>query len=417
MEPRGPAYWLSVALAPTAAAAVLTFVLPSVLRGTAVMNGSARGTALVVLVAGVPVLTGSMLLAAKGSAAAVLTWLGAVAFHGYNALMFLFATPANRLFPLYLAMLALAAWSAGALLRQADAPALGALFSPRTPVRGIAVYMWAVAGLNAAAWLSRIIPALSAAGGPAYLRGTGLATNVVYIQDLALWLPLLAVAAGWLWRRGPYGYLLAGAGLVLWILESLSIAVDQWYGHAADPASPVASGALVPAVAALALIGLIPAALLLHGLAGGVPGRTAAPRWPVAPGRSWAAWALATVAVLTGAAAVFGGTELVRNGFGMPLSWLSHTPVHGWALPGAALLAGVAVPQLTLAVLIAVADRRALAAGYLAGLALMAWIAIQLLVLQRYFFLQPVIASVGAAELLFAWAWQRVSVPWPARKP
>jgi len=112
---------------------------------------------------------------------------------------------------------------------------------------------------------------------------------------------------------------------------------------------------------------------------------------------------------------VFGGTELVRNGFGMPLSWLSHTPVHGWALPGA-LVAGVAVRSFTLAVLIAVADRRALAEGYLAGLALMAWIGIQLLVLQRYFFLQPVIASVGAAELLFAWAWQRVSVSRSARK-
>ena len=137
----------------------------------------------------------------------------------------------------------------------------------------------------------------------------------------------------------------------------------------------------------------------------------------MAPCRSWAAWALATAAVLTGSAAVFGGAELVRDGFGMPLSWLSHTPVHGWALPGAALLAGVALPQLALAVLVAVGDRRALAAGYLAGLALMAWIAIQLLVLQRYFFLQPVIAGVGAAELLLAWAWRQVSVTRPARTP
>src|ERR1700750_1969913 len=74
---------------------------------------------------------------------------------------------------------------------------------------------------------------------------------------------------------------LPGAGLVMWVLESTSIAVDQWYGHAAAPASPVASGALVPAFAVLAVIGLIPAGLLLHGLSGGLPGVTAAPRLPV----------------------------------------------------------------------------------------------------------------------------------------
>ena len=102
---------------------------------------------------------------------------------------------------------------------------------------------------------------------------------------------------------------------------------------------------------------------------------------------------------------------MLRDGFGMPLSWLSHTPVHGWVLPGLALLIGVAVPQLTLAVLVVTGDRHGLAAGYLAGVALMAWIAIQLLVLQRYFFLQPVIAGAGLAEVLLAWLWQRARGP------
>jgi hypothetical protein len=342
---RGLAYWLSTALAMTAAASsLLTFLLPSALRGTAVMNGSARGTALVVLLAGVPVLAGSMLMAARGSAAAVLTWLGAVAFLLYNSVMFVFATPANRMLLLYLAMLALSAWSAGAVLRQADVAALAALFSPRTPVRGIAVYMWAVVALNAAGWLARIIPALAAGGEPAYLRDTGLSTSVVYVQDLALWLPLLGAAAAWLWQRRPWGFVIAGAGLIMWVLESISIAVDQWYGHAAAPASPAASGALVPAFATLAVIGLIPAGLLVHGLSGGIPGVTAGPRPPAAARRSWHGWVLAALAALTGAAAAFGGAQLLRNGFGMPPSWLADTPVRGWALPGAALLAGVGRP-------------------------------------------------------------------------
>jgi hypothetical protein len=408
--PGGTAYWLSAALAVTAAAgSLLTFTVPAVLRGTAVMNGSARGTALVVLLAGVPALGGSMLLAARGSAAAVITWLGSAGFLLYNSLMFTFATPANRLFPLYLAMLALSAWSAGAVLWQADVAAFGALFSSRTPVRGIAAYMWAVAALNAAAWLARIIPAVARGGTPPYLRGTGLPVNVVYVQDLALWLPLLAVAAAWLWRRRPWGYLLAGAGLVMWVLESASIAVDQWYGHAAAPGSPVASGALVPAFALLAAIGLIPAGLLLHGLSGGVPGVTTAPRPPVAARRGWHPWTLAGLEGLTGAAAVYGGIGLIRDGFGMPDGWLAGTPLTGWVLPGVALLIGVAVPQFAAAALILAGARTGLAAGFLAGLLLVAWIAVQLLILRRYFFLQPVIAGIGAAEVLLAWRWRRAA--------
>ena len=123
---------------------------------------------------------------------------GAGAFLLYNSLMFVFATPANRLFLLYLAMLALAAWSAGAVLRQVDVAAFGALFSRQTPVKGIAVYMWVIVALNAATWLVRIIPAIAAGGPPAYLRGTGMPVNVVYVQNLALWLP---VAAAWRWQH------------------------------------------------------------------------------------------------------------------------------------------------------------------------------------------------------------------------
>ena len=198
-----------------------------------------------------------------------------------------------------------------------------------------------------------------------------------------------------------------GAGLVMWVLESISIAVDQWYGHAAAPASPVASGALVPAFAALAVIGLIPAGLLLHGLSGGVPGVTAAPRLPVAARHGWPPWTLAVLDGLTGAAALYGGAGLIRDGFGMPDGWLAGTPLTGWVLPGVALLIGVAVPQLAAAVLIGAGARPGLAAAYLGGLLLVAWIAVQLLILRRYFFLQPVIAGIGAVEVLLAWRWQR----------
>ena len=76
-------------------------------------------------------------------------------------------------------------------------------------------------------------------------------------------------------------------------------------------------------------------------------------------------------------------------------------------MPGIALLIGVAVPQFTPLGLILSGHRWALAAAYLAGLGLVFWIAVQMLVLQRYFFLQPVIAGAGTMEMLLAWLWQR----------
>lgn len=247
---RGIAYWLSGALAvTTAAGALLTYVVTGVLRGPAVMNGSARGTALVVLVIGVPALACSMILARRGSVMAVVTWLGAVGFLLYNALMFVFATPANQLFLLYLAMLSLAAWSAGTLLRQIDLQALGRLVPARAPVRLVAGYLWVVTAVNGGTWLTRILPTLTSGKEPAYLDGTGMTTNIVFVQDLALWLPLTAVAAAWLWARKPRGYLLGGASTIMGMIEAISVAVDQWYGHAADPGSTVASAALVPVFA------------------------------------------------------------------------------------------------------------------------------------------------------------------------
>lgn len=264
MSPERTVTRLSIALAVvTVLAATVTLALPEVLTGPPVMNGSARGTALVVLVVAVPTLLLSLRPAEGGSLVATACWLGALGYLAYNAVMFVFATPYNRLFLLYVAMLSLSVWSL-LLLAWRVLPS-----GPAATVRwgrAAAIYLWLVAALNALAWLSTIVPSIVADRPSAVTDGMGVATNPVFVQDLAIWLPAAVVVALGLWRRRPWGALLAGAVLVLWFLESVGIAVDQWFGSTADPSSTVASLTMVPVFTGLAVVGLVPLLVILRSL-------------------------------------------------------------------------------------------------------------------------------------------------------
>ena len=207
-----------------AAAGGWTLADPGLLHGPEAMQGSARGTALVLLVVALPVLLGSWWKAGRGSGAA---------------------------------LLGSALWAVGHLVVADELRVAGEGVAERAPVRGVAAYVWVVATLNALAWLARIVPSLGEYPTP-MLEGTGVQTNAIYVQDLAVWLPLAAVSALWLWRREARGGVVVTALLGMWVIESLSIAVDQWVGATADPASGVVSMSLVVPFLVLAAVGLVP---------------------------------------------------------------------------------------------------------------------------------------------------------------
>jgi hypothetical protein len=261
-------------------AGVATFVAKDSIAGPAVSVGTARGTALVVAMVAVPVLLAAMWSSSRGSLRALVIWLGAAGYLLYNAVMFLFATPYNRFFLAYVAMFALALWSIGAVLTQTDVVGVARNVTGRLPAHRIAIYAWTVALLNALVWLRTIIPTMTAENPGAFLVGSGFSTHPVYIQDLAVWIPLMVVAAAWLWRGLPWGYLLTASILALWVLEALGIAVDQWFGSQADPTTGFASAAMSPAFLAWAFIGLIPLGLAMRPMRrdSNRPDRTGGPR-------------------------------------------------------------------------------------------------------------------------------------------
>ena len=247
-------------------AAVPTFVVDGILNGTPVMNGSARGTALVMFALALPVLVLGMVASGRGSPLGSAALLGALAYLTYNATLLVYATPFNELFLAYVALLGLSFWSMVSALLDPRPP-----FRPDTlPARGIAAFILVVVALNALAWLRLVVPDLGE-DPPGFLTGTGLTTNPIHVQDLAFWLPAMAIVAVLLWQRRPPGVFLAGPGLVFWVIESVGVAVDQWFGHRADPGSDVAPSAGVVLFAVLAAATAVPLILWLRAVAGRTP--------------------------------------------------------------------------------------------------------------------------------------------------
>ena len=247
-------------------AAVPTFFMDGILNGTPVMNGSARGTALTMFALALPVLAFGLVTATSGSIWGRAAVIGALGYLTYNGTLLVYATPFNELFLAYVALLGLSLWSlVSALLdpRPLLAPGNG------LPARFIAAFILTVVALNAIAWLRVVVPNLGE-DPPGFLDGTGLTTNPIYVQDFAIWLPALAIVAVLLWQRRPSGVFLAGAGLVFWMIEAIGVAVDQWFGHRADPASDVGTLAGVVLFVVLAAATIVPLVLWLRA----VPART-----------------------------------------------------------------------------------------------------------------------------------------------
>jgi hypothetical protein len=121
------------------------------------------------------------------------------------------------------------------------------------------------------------------------------------------------------------------------------------------------------------------------------------------------------VEALIGANAVYGGVGLMRDGMGMPSEWLDRTPFESWRLPGVFLLVVIALPMFGATAAEILRSRWAYLASVIAAVCQLGWILAQVAVLQRYFFLQPVLFGAGLLVGLLAWWSHRGERLLPAR--
>lgn len=133
-------------------------------------------------------------------------------------------------------------------------------------------------------------------------------------------------------------------------------------------------------------------------------------------GERWR-WITAGLEAVIAASAIYGGIGLIAgNAIGMPDDWLAGTSFTSWVLPGILLLIVVAVPMTVAAALELRRSPWAAVASANAGAAQVGWIAGELLVMQRYNVLQPVMTILGLLILVIVLVARRHEPLWPIRR-
>jgi hypothetical protein len=266
------AYWLCAFVAVLLALdAIVGLLVPGVYHDSPGWAAQARGVNLIDLFLAVPALVISMALARRGSRRAVLVWIGVLGYVLYNSAIFTFDIAFNRLFLVYVGLLALAVFGSVYISRAIEPADLASRFWQSTPVLSVSVYLVAVAALFLLAWMKDIIPAVVTDTTPPNVLQAQIPTNPVYVLDLGFLIPLHVLAAVWLLRARAAGYVVAGALLVLNLLLSLSIISSTLFQYAIDPSISLA---IVPVFAIIALASLLLTIVYLRAMnAGSTVGR------------------------------------------------------------------------------------------------------------------------------------------------
>lgn len=166
----------------------------------------------VTLFLGISLLVVGIILARKDSLRGYLLLTGTLGYFLYTYASYTFLSAYNELFLLYVALFSLCLFTFILAMKDLNLEIIRQQISDRFPRRGVAIFMWVIAGFLTLAWLGRIVPPLMTGMPPFGLES--YTTLVIQALDLGVIVPVSALTAVLLWRDQPWGYALSAVVLV-----------------------------------------------------------------------------------------------------------------------------------------------------------------------------------------------------------
>ena len=217
--------WISIALAALMATQALLGLLASgAYRDVAWIKAAWSGNDMVTVLIAVPLLLGAMRSASRGSTRARLIWLGVLSYAVYNYAYYVLGAALNVFFAIYVLTFVIAAASLIIGFVGTDATAVASAFTGRTPTKALGGYYVFVATGLSAVWLGAWAAYVFAD------RPTPVETEAFHLVaalDMTLMVPALATGGVLLWRRKPWGYLIAAVAGIQASLYLLVLTVNS----------------------------------------------------------------------------------------------------------------------------------------------------------------------------------------------
>ena len=178
----------------------------------------------VTLVVAVPLLVAGLVRAASGSIRGLVLWLGLIGYAVYNYAFYLLGAALNAFFLMYVVALVLAVVLLILALAHVNATQIAESFRPAAPVRLLGGSLVCVGMALASAWIAMWV-AYVFAGRPTPVEPE--AFRLVAALDLSLMVPALTAGGILLWRRMPWGYLIAAIASVQGALYLFVLSVNS----------------------------------------------------------------------------------------------------------------------------------------------------------------------------------------------
>ena len=258
------AYVLTGATAATMATASAfgVFATDWLYRDNALVTATFRGQDMVTLVVAVPLLLVGLVLEMRGSARGRVLWLGMLFYSMYAYLFYAVAAAFNQFFLLYVATFGLPLYALLFSVPRLDLTQLGSTMGGRVARIVAITYTSVVATGLGLLWVGISLSYLATEDVPQPIVDSGHPTGVVFAVDLVFIVPPMLLAAIWLARRQPLGWLLAGVMSVGGSVYTLTLAVASVEVSRQN----VGAGSELTIWAGLTMLGVLTVALLFAGI-------------------------------------------------------------------------------------------------------------------------------------------------------